>query len=64
MTDDHVESGVEPVPAPDPGNAPPEEWTGNPVDPAEERDMIEKALSLDVRDQPYEVPGWEEAHGV
>jgi hypothetical protein len=61
MTEDHT--GV-PGPAPDPGNAPPEAWTGDPIDPAQERAMIEAALQLDVRAEPYEVEGWEEVHGV
>lgn len=50
MTDEVVEE----VPPPDPGNAPPEEWLGEPIGLQEEQDMINAALAVDVRAEPYE----------
>lgn len=50
---------TEPAPAPDPGNAPPEEWTGEPVGLEEEQAMIDAALAEDVAEAAYPpgVPG-------
>ncbi len=51
MTGEHTE----PVPVPDPGNAPPELWLGDPVDPDVEKAMLDKALATDQRGEAYEV---------
>lgn len=59
-----TEGNAEAAPAADPGNAPPEEWTGEKIDPEVERAMLSAAISADVRDQPYEVAGWEGSDGV
>jgi hypothetical protein len=48
-----AEEVTEPVPMPDPSNAPPEEWIGEPVGLEAEQAMIDEALAADVRDQPY-----------
>ena len=49
-----TEEVTEPVPEPDPGNAPPELWVGEPVDTDEEQAMIDAALAADLRHEPYE----------
>lgn len=46
---------TEPVPTPDPGNAPPELWVGEPVDPDVEKAMLDAALATDQTDVAYEV---------